>query len=314
MGETPKPPLTRARLHNPGRPVALRLGALEMEAFSISGLATYVQVPAFDACFDLGHCSVEASHLRHVLLSHVHQDHALGVVRHLSLRAMTSASPSRIFVPSESRDALLDVLRAQERLERKHPADLDVIVRGVAPGDTFALSPHRRVRAFDVVHRIPSRGYTVLETRRKLKPAFLGLPGPAIREAHARGEALYDHREVNVLTYIGDSTLETLERHPEVGESEVLFLEATHLPGTSPAVSAKYGHTHLEELAELFRRRPATLASRFVVLKHFSMKYGEADIRAALDALPEGLRERVTLLITMGATPPNPRSGLIQGG
>src|SRR5262245_54996933 len=57
-------------LHNPGRPVSLRLGGLDVEAFSISGLSTYVLVPSFDACFDLGHCSVEASHLRHVLLSH----------------------------------------------------------------------------------------------------------------------------------------------------------------------------------------------------------------------------------------------------
>ena len=45
-----------------------------------------------------------------------------------------------------------------------------------------------------------------------------------------------------MFTYVGDSTLETLE--------------ATHLPGTSPAPSAKYGHTHLEELAALAERRP----------------------------------------------------------
>jgi ribonuclease Z len=289
--------MSRARLHNPGRPVSLRLGSLEIEAFSISGLSTYVRVPAFDACFDLGHCSVEASHTRNVLLSHVHQDHSLGVIRHLALRAMTGARPSRIHVPSESREALVDVLRAHERMELKEPADLDPVVLGVAAGDTFPLGPHRRVRAFDVVHRIASRGYTVLETRRKLKPAFVGLPGEAIRAAHERGEALYDLREVNVLTYVGDSTLETLERHPEVGESEVLFLEATHLPGTSPELSAKYGHTHLEELAALAVRRPEALASRHVVLKHFSMKYGADEIRAALHVLPAGLRERVTLLI-----------------
>ena len=72
-----------------------------------------------------------------------------------------------------------------------------------------------------------------------------GAGGEAIRAAHERGEALYDAHDVNMLTYVGDSTLETLERHPEVGESEVLFLEATHLPGTSPELSAKYGHTYL---------------------------------------------------------------------
>ena len=295
-GYAPRP-VSRSRLHNPGRTISLRLGSLEMEAFSISGLSTFVLVPAFDACFDLGHCSVEASHLRHVVLSHVHQDHALGVVRHLSLRAMTGARPSRIYLPAESRDALIDVLRAQERLERKAPADLEPVVHGVAAGETFSLAAHRKVRVFDVTHRIPSRGYTVIETRRKLKPAFLGLPGPAIREAHERGEELYDHREVNVLTYIGDSTLDTLERHPEVGESEILFLEATHLPGTGREMSAKYGHTHLDELAELFLRRPEALASRYVVLKHFSMKYGKDDILAAVAGLPEGLRERVTVLV-----------------
>ncbi len=290
-------PMSRGSLHNPGRPCALHLGTLEIEAFSISGLATYVAVPAFDACFDLGHCSLDVSRLRNVLLSHAHQDHSLGVIRHLSLRAMTGARPPRIYLPTESRDALLDVLRAYERLENKPPADLDDVVIGVAPDETFPLSPNRRVRAFDVVHRLPSRGYTVLETRRKLRPAFLGLPGEAIREAHQRGEALYDHREQNLFTYVGDSTIETLRRHPELGESEVLFLETTHLPGTSPTLSAKYGHTHLEELAALAEEQPATFASAHVVLKHFSLKYERAEIEQAKQVLPAWLRDKVTMLV-----------------
>jgi ribonuclease BN (tRNA processing enzyme) len=289
--------VSRSKLHNPGRAVSLRLGSLEVEAFSISGLATYVLVPAFDACFDLGHCSMEASRLANVLLSHVHQDHSLGVVRHLSLRAMTGARPSRIYVPSESRDALIDVLRAFEKLEQKAPVDLDTVVRGVAAGESFALSPTLDVRAFEVTHRIASRGYTVIQRRRKLKEAFAGLPGEAIREARERGEELYDYRDVNVFTYVGDSTIETLLKHPEIGRSEVLFLEATHLAGTSREVSAKYGHTHIEELATFAASHPEALASPHVVLKHFSLKYQESDIRAALNSLPASLRERVTLLV-----------------
>jgi ribonuclease Z len=289
--------MSRGALHNPGSPVTLRLGSLDVTAYSISGLATYVQVPAFDACFDLGHCTVEASRLRHVLLSHVHQDHSLGVIRHRSLREMTGARPSRIFVPMESREALVEMLRAYERLEERAPADLDACIVGVAADETFALSPQRQVRAFDVVHRVASRGYSVFETRRKLKPEFATLPGKAIRLAHERGEALYDEREVSLFTYVGDSTIETLERHPEVGQSEVLFLEATHLPGTSHATSAKYGHTHLEEIAALAERRPEVLASPHIVLKHFSMKYGAHEIRAALSVLPADLRARVTMLL-----------------
>ncbi len=96
---------------------------------------------------------------------------------------------------------------------------------------------------------------------------------------------------------MGDSTIATLERHPELGQSAVLFLEATHLPGTPSEMSAKYGHTHLDELAELYARAPEALSSPHIVLKHFSMKYRREDILAAKDSLPVGLRERVTLLV-----------------
>lgn len=284
-------------LHDPERPLALRFGDLDLSAFSISGLATYVAVPSFDACFDLGHCSVATSHLRNVLLSHVHQDHSLGVVRHLSLRAMGGARPSRIWVPTESRADLVAMLRAFEKLEGKTPSDLESVVRGVAAGETFELSGHRRVRAFDVAHRIASRGYTVLETRRKLRARYIGLAGEEIRAARERGEELYDYVEENVFTYVGDSTIATLERHPEVGRSQVLFLEATHLPGTSRDVSRKYGHTHLDELVELYRRLPEALASPHVVVKHFSMKYRRDEILAAHAALPDGLRERTVFLV-----------------
>jgi ribonuclease Z len=289
--------MSRATLHSPDQSVSFRFGTLDLSAFSISGLASYVTVPTFDACFDLGHCSVDASHLRNVFLTHVHQDHSLGVIRHLALRRMRDERPSRIYLPLESRAAMIDVLRAYERLEEKAPADLDSIVSGLSPGETLNLSPSRRVRVFDVVHRITSIGFTVIETHRKLKQAFQGLAGDDIRDARRRGEELYDYHDVNVLTYVGDSTIETLERHPELGESEVLFLEATHLAGTSLAVSARYGHTHLDELAALFARRPEALASPHIVLKHFSMKYDEPQIRAAVAALPAELRERVVVVV-----------------
>ena len=105
-------------------PVSLKFGGLELEAFSISGLATYVLAPAFDACFDLGHCPVEATTLRNVFLSHVHQDHAGGVPRHFSLRAMFGARPSRVYCPAESAEALRDVLN--EALETEAP-ETDIV-------------------------------------------------------------------------------------------------------------------------------------------------------------------------------------------
>lgn len=287
----------RRALHSPDRSISLRLGTLELEGFSISGLSTWIRVPDLDACFDLGHCSITASHTRNVLLSHVHQDHSLGVIRHIALREMTGASPSRIWVPEESREALIEAIAAFHRMERRDPLNLHAMIAGVAPDTTFRLSKFRDVRAFDVVHRIASRGFTIVERRRRLLPEWVGVPGVEIGRARARGDVIDESFELEPFTYIGDSTIATLEAHPEVARSEVLVLETTHLPGTSPEVSARYGHTHLEELVELYERRPEILASPYIVLKHFSMKYGREEILRSAETLPPGLRERVTLLV-----------------
>jgi ribonuclease Z len=285
------------RLHNPGAPIELELSGLRLVAFSISGVASYLLVPAFDACFDLGHCPLEAIKLRHVFLSHVHQDHSGGVHRHLSLRRMFGSRPSKVYAPAESAAPLEAYLRAFQRLEEKPEGEVDGVVHGLGVGDEVRLSGRYRVKAFDVCHRIASRGYTVVESRRKLKPEFDGLPGEAIAAARARGDEIYDVREVAALTYVGDSTLETLLRNPQVGQSEVLFLEATHLPGTSPDVSERWGHTHLAELAELAGQRPEIFASRHIVLKHFSTRYERDEILAARQLFDEGLRERLTFLV-----------------
>ncbi len=277
--------------------MALDLGGLPLVAFSISGLATYVMAPSLDAVFDLGHCPAEAARLRNVFLSHCHQDHAGAVPRHVSLRAMQTSRPSRVWCPEESAAGLTVVLRAWQRLEERRPEDVDGVVRGVAAGASVELGRRYTVRAFDVAHRIASRGYTVVENRNVLLPQYQGMPGAEIHAARLRGEMVTELRPHPVLTYVGDSTPETLVRHPEVGDSDVLFLEATHLPGTTREASARWGHTHLDDLVELARTHPRALAARHVVIKHFSMKYDEAEVRRAVEALPEELRRRVTMLV-----------------
>lgn len=279
------------------QPVTLSTGPLTLHGFSRGGLATYVGVPALDACFDLGHCDQGTVGLRNVLLSHVHYDHVLGLVRYLRLRVMSSAPLPRVYVPAESRDDLLAVLRAQERMEHADPQDLDSVVRPVSPGDVLHLSSRYSVRAFDVVHRAPSRGYTVSETRRKLKPELVGLPHTEIQRLATQGTNVTNDVTFDLVTYVGDSTIETLERHPEVGRSEVLLLESTYLPPDPLDAGARYGHTHLGELVELYHRRPEALASPHVVLKHFSVKYSDSQVREALASLPDGLRQRVVPLL-----------------
>lgn len=283
-------------LHNPGVPIELELGGLSLRAFAISGLASYVLVPRYALCFDLGHCSMEASGCREVFLTHVHQDHAGGVQRHLSLRAMRGAPASRIYCPEESADDLRGLLRAWSRLERREAPDLDELVRGVSPGDRISLRKNLSVEVFDVIHRLPSRGYTLVERARSLSEAWVGRSGDEIAAAVRSGAIVHDERLRRRLTYVGDSTIETFALNPQLADCDVLFIEATHLPGTPLEAAHRWGHTHLDELVALWRSAPERLCAKHIVLKHFSVRYERGEIRAAHASLPDGLRERVTML------------------
>jgi ribonuclease Z len=59
-------------MHNALEQVTMQCGQLSLAGFSISGLATYVQVPQLDLCFDMGECPLSAVPLRHVFLTHAH--------------------------------------------------------------------------------------------------------------------------------------------------------------------------------------------------------------------------------------------------
>lgn len=201
-----------------------------------------------------------------------------------------------MYCPDESVGDLRALLRAWSTLEGRDPPDLDEIVRPLRPGDRVPLGRRAHVEVFDVRHRIASRGFTLVEQQRALAPGWVGRPGAEIGEAVRAGEDVYVTRARRRLTYVGDSTIETLRTQPSLSDCDVLFLEATHLPGTPVERAWAWGHTHLDELVDLFHADPTLLRARHIVLKHFSVKYAPDDIARAHAALPDGLRERVVML------------------
>lgn len=100
------------------RQVTLRLDHLTLAGFSISGLATYVQIPELDVCFDMGECPLSALALDHVFLTHAHGDHARCLPRHWAVRRMLgNAKPACYFLPAAIAGAFADVIRAEARFE-----------------------------------------------------------------------------------------------------------------------------------------------------------------------------------------------------
>lgn len=286
-------------LHRPSVPVCLNLGGLEVQGFSISGLATWFLVPQWRLCFDMGDCPIEAVRMNHVFLTHAHGDHARLLLRHHSLRGMLNMKPAEYFVPHELVAGVKGLTYAWADLEG-YTRDPDFIpgLKGIASGGEVELNPQLSVTAFAVDHTVLSLGYTVWERRKKLLPELVGLPGAEIAARKSAGLPTQCEQRIALLTFIGDSRLVTLEKESHVLRSRILVVESTFLMDEDRDMAEPKGHIHLAELFEFLSARKDDCGFEHLVLKHFSMKYSRQQIETrCAELVPDFLRERVRLLI-----------------
>ncbi len=263
-----------------------------LEGISISTVETYVKVPELNLIFDIGRGPRDAVNLDHCLLSHGHQDHALGLTKYISTRGLLDMAPPTIYAPATIVPDLENLIRAWERLEcRRLPCDYKMVP--LEHGREVELRRGLKVHPFRTDHSVPSMGFAVLEERQKLKPEFLGLPGPEIARRRQAGEdLLYTVREP-LVTFVGDSTIRAFDDTPIVRTSDVLILESTFIRAEEVRDAARKKHTHLFEVVERLDRFEGSM----LVLSHFSTRYTRTEIEDAVwGAVPEKHRARVRLL------------------
>jgi ribonuclease Z len=282
---------------NPGNYQNLQLGDAKIDfmAFTVAGFASYVAAPQFDLCFDLGFCPVGLLGINNIFLSHVHLDHMAGLPMYLAQRHMRSQPLAKVYVPEESRGALLEALSSIERLQNGS-VPVEQIVYGVKAGCKLPLSKNLHVETFEVDHVLPSLGYSVIETKNKLKKELAGKPWPELKEILDRGEKIGDVVEKRLVTYVGDSTVETYKKNRDIiANSEILFLEITHLEQKADRdESKKYGHTNLPAFLEFYNNDKEIFNNvKQLVFKHFSMRSSQDEIETALAKhLPEELKNK----------------------
>jgi len=284
--------------HNPGKPITLNFEQETVTAFSISALSTYVLVPELNCAFDMGDCLLEAVPLERVFISHAHGDHTRCVLRHESLRRLMGMEPASYYVPHQILDgfkALAQAWRLLENVRDRHPLPRFEPLR---PGDVVWLHRQLAAKAFPVTHTLPSLGYTLYDVRKKLKAEYQGRSGPELAHLRKQGVKFEDEVWVPRLTFIGDSTIETLYREQHVGQSRILFLEVTYLLEDDQELARARGHTHLEDVVRFLADCRDVLQNPHIVLKHFSMRYDRGLILHTLKTrLPAEFLERCHILI-----------------
>lgn len=264
----------------------------EVDAISVGGLETCIQLPGWNLAFDIGRCPPGAVRQDRVLCTHAHMDHLGGIAYYAATRDLIGLGPPVIWVPTENHADVLDLFAVWRRLDK---SDLPVDVRPCSPGDVLPLGPNRHAVPFRSPHRVRCQGYALVSTRTRLARGLVGASQDEIRARRLAGEPVSEPVETVEVAFTGDSLIEVVDREEVVRKARLLVMEVTFLDErVSVEKSRSKGHIHLDEVIE----RAERFENESILFTHFSARYTPDDVRRILDRrLPAALRDRVTPLL-----------------
>lgn len=270
----------------------LQLAGIAIDAVSVGGMETCIQLPGYKLALDIGRCPRSAVYRDTVLITHGHMDHIGGICYHTATRSLIGLEPPTYLVGRENVKALDDLFAAYRRLDR---SSLRHHVVPISPGDEHRLESGQVVRPFRSLHRVPCQGYGIWSQKKKLKGEYQGMPGPELARLRQSGVEISDTVETPDLAFCGDTLIDVLEREEVVRKARVLILEVTFVDErVSVAECRDKGHIHLDEVVE----RAELFENEAILFTHFSARYRAREIREALKRrLPERLAQRVTPLL-----------------
>lgn len=262
---------------------------LTITGYSTALFSTWYFIEEWGILFDAGEGLMSAllqksRKIDHVFISHADRDHITGLLQFNQLNARpgypimyypkdAGSFPaleafSKKFDPHVARTTWTPVTEGDEI-----PIAKDLLVKPVRNG-------HVPVDA----HIIKSLGYTVVQTRKKLKPEFAHLSGQELRQlADQQGRDSFSMElRVNLLAYSGDTPVEDGAKWDN---TEILIHEATFLDNGEPVKTRDYGNKHscLEEVIEMV----SSLHIGQLILGHFSSRYSPEEIDRAIKDLCE---------------------------
>lgn len=255
--------------------IELNANGFLFDGMCIAGMASCFRLKVFDLMFDMGHYNSKFLGINNIFLSHLHADHMSGLFEMIAMRDLTgNKNRLKIYCPKENAQHLEDLFALYNKISQCEKI-YDIIP--VEPNTEFELKTSQpiTIKTIDVVHGLPSVGYTIVQSRAVPKEEYKDLSWREILEVRKDGTITHEKKQTPLVTYIGDSTIETLKNHPEVGQSKVLFFESTYIDGNAEKAISR-GHADLLQLPEVLKEIVAP--DCHVVLKHFSAKYSSPTI------------------------------------
>jgi ribonuclease Z len=268
----------------------LKHKAMTIEGYSRAAVQTYWRIPELKLGFDLGGSPWEFMGTQTFFVSHAHLDHLAALPVYVARRRMMKMEPPVIYLPEKVVDPVRQLLNAWQRLDRGR---MNCELVGVKPGDMIELSREHRVRVIPTKHTVPSVGYIVYDSRKKLKPEYQGRSGNEIRDLRTAGNEVTFETLSPLVCFTGDTAPPGLDSHDDVFEAEVLITEMTFFrPEHRKEKIHKFGHMHLDDILD----RADRFNNELVILSHLSTRTAVAAAEKALrNSLPDHLVDRVRL-------------------
>lgn len=227
-------------------PVELKIPPFTIQAYSRGAQYSFAIINEQKVAFDLGFCPLQAIRCGHIFITHAHEDHSWGVIRHIQYRKLYDLKPAIYYFPIDLVEPFREVLHSWNRFNRRNVPNQPVLV-GLRPGDSAKVNNHYRVEAFLTHHRGPSLGYSLVK----------------------------DQAEIPSLSYLGDHTRVSLDQHPVLGHSRILAIELTFI-GDEGDKAHKYAHMHIDDLVDLAKQ--GYFKNEHVILKHLSVRYSQKEV------------------------------------
>jgi len=265
----------------------LQLGDYTVTGYSRTLVGTAISIKELKLIFDMGVCPYDFVRIPRVFLTHLHPDHSLGIYTHIGIRNAAGYSPSQIYLPAEQQPLVEKVIKTMGQMNL---STLPCEILPVHPEESTPLNRNFFIKSFKTDHSHDSLGYTVFESRQKLKEAYRGLPKQELGQLRKRGIKITHPVEAPILTYTGDATKDVLTKE-WVRKSRILICECTFLGDQDYNVSENTQHLHLSDLVD------ARLECEHLMLCHFSIRYGEDEIRQFVDKARLHLPPQLHLLL-----------------
>jgi len=249
----------------------------DLQGNSIGSVMSCFYIKQFNLLLDAGTNSPFTT-IDNILITHTHGDHiqALG-----SILCGLTTKPN-IYCPIGTSQYIYNFLLNNEKLNRcTNEIDINEFnnrfhITEIQPNQIFPISKNKYIKGIETFHNVPSIGYQICESRKKLREEFKSKTKEELIELNKNKADIYENILIPIFIYTGDTTTKWIEMNQQLLNTPLIITDCTFIEAINrtPINEKDYQHSTLEKLVPYIKLNEKTQ----FMLTHLSPKYDTNEI------------------------------------